>query len=176
MHIFLKGSRGIGKSTVINRAAALLAVGKPLLTIGGFITYKGSQYLDKSDPYIYIKSAGDSDNTKGFQFAKFDGSRLTCYSDVLDSYGVNLLQNSRGADLIYMDELGYLERDALAFQREVFCCLDCGSPVAGVLRDQEIPWHKDIVNRPDVTVIRITEANRGTMHELLADMLAPYIK
>ena len=75
----------------------------------------------------------------------------------------------RSADLLLMDELGFLERDALLFQREVIASLDGRTPVLGVLRDMEIPWHAPILAHPLVKTLRIDEKNRDALPERIAD-------
>ena len=62
--------------------------------------------------------------------------------------------------LVIMDELGFLENEAFAFQGEVFKCLECGIPVLGVLKAVSTPFLDTIRVRPDVRILEVTPENR----------------
>ena len=163
MHIFLQGPLGIGKSTVIRKALAILS--EPL-AIGGFFTYK----LD--DDGIYICATDDLDRSGAACVARFgDRGSKNLYPEIFDTEGVRLLQSARSADLIIMDELGFLESKAELFKQEVLACIDRDTPILGVLRDMEIPWHKPIKSHPSVKIIRVTEENRNNLAEQIREII-----
>lgn len=70
-----------------------------------------------------------------------------------------------------MDELGPHEAEAVRFRQMVFKVLDGPVPVLGVLQEARSPFLQEIAQRPDVTVLRITEENRNEP-ELLKQLVS----
>ena len=60
-----------------------------------------------------------------------------------------------------MDELGPHEAKAVRFRQMILKVLDGPVPVLGVLQEAPSPFLQEIAQRPDVTVLRITEENRN---------------
>ena len=183
MHIFLQGDRGIGKSTVIRRTLEILA-DQPGFTLGGFFTWNGGP----DDPNIYMRaartgasvkdtagSAGLSDGAAGesviHRVAAYDAltHRMVCDTQVFETVGAQILHDSTGADLIIMDELGYLESSAENFKKAVMDTLAGPTPVFGVLRLGGVPWHESIKNDPRVTIYDVNEETRGMLPQVLSD-------
>ena len=171
MHIFLHGPLHIGKSTVIQRTIAALQAEQPL-QVGGFITYRGGE----DDPFIYIRSV-EGQPSSATRLARYHSASrgITCFPEVFDTQGVALLRESCTADLICLDELGFLEQQSLAFQNEVFRCLDAGAPIIGVLREGDIPWQRPIKAHPQVTLYPVDTDNRDRLPAILCDALRAYI-
>ena len=71
-----------------------------------------------------------------------------------------------------MDECGFLERDALQFQREILSALDGGTPILGVIKLANIAWTKQIRNHPNVKIITVDRENRDDLPPLLARRMA----
>ena len=162
MHIFLQGQLGIGKSTIIKKVFALF--GEPL-KVGGFVTFVSKE----KDVFI---NALNEDRHRATCVARFveHGERIINL-DAFNKEGVSLLRNSGSADIICMDELGFLESLAEDFIREVLVTLDGSIPILGVLRDKEIPWHMPIKSHPAVTVLRVSVDNRNDLPESIYNML-----
>ncbi len=147
MIIFLTGDKQTGKSTRIQQMIADLKAQKPDLKIGGFYTK-----ADGED--IRMISAGNPD--KSF----IVGKRKICgYEEAFNTGGVALLNGpeTRNADLIIMDELGWMESGAAEFSKAVLSTLDYASEkniaVFGVLRkDCNSDLINSIKNRPDVQI------------------------
>ena len=59
-----------------------------------------------------------------------------------------------------MDELGPHEAEAVRFRQMILKVLDGPVPVLGVLQEL-LSFLQEIAQRPDVTVLRITEENRN---------------
>lgn len=66
------------------------------------------------------------------------------YTDVFDTFGVQLLEN-QGCRLIIMDELGFLEKDAKRFEAAVRRCLALDKPVLGAFGPLPAPWVIDAI-------------------------------
>jgi nucleoside-triphosphatase len=74
-----------------------------------------------------------------------------------------------------MDELGYLERNALVFQQVVLDILARDIPVIGTMRMKDIPWHEPIKADPRVSLLKVTLENRDTLPRDIAALLSPFI-
>ena len=171
MHVFLQGPKNIGKSTVILETIDLLNVNALApLSLGGFFTWNGG----KTDPHVYMRPAGTKGEGEAFLLASWDdkNSRLACDTKVFEEAGALILAQSEGADLIIMDELGFLESSAERFKQAVLDTLAGDVPVLGVLRLGDIPWHKDIKCDPSILLLNVGEENRNTLPKELAGLFA----
>ena len=76
------------------------------------------------------------------------------------------------AGLLVLDELGWLEREALAFQRAVRACLGGTTPVLGVVKPRRAgTWLEDLVRTPGGAVLPVDAENRDGLPALLAERL-----
>ena len=152
MNIFIIGDRQIGKSTRIQQMIEDAKADKPDLKIGGF-------YTKADGENIFMQYA--SNPAKSF----IVGKRKVCgYEEAFNTDGVALLKDpsTREADLIIMDEIGWMESSASKFSSQVLETLDmatrCGSSVLGVLRKGcESDLILTIKNRPDVLIINLDD-------------------
>ena len=168
MHIFLQGERGIGKSTVIRKTLEMLTE-QVNITLGGFFTWNGGN----ADPNIYIRAARTGAESEIFKVAGYDASvqRMVCDTQVFETIGTRILQESAGADMIIMDELGYLESSAEVFKKNVLDTLAENTPVFGVLRLGDVPWHREVKNNPQVTIYDVEEKNRSALPQVLSGII-----
>jgi len=182
MHVFLQGPRNEGKSTVIRKILEMLSALRPL-SLGGFFTWNGG----RGDPHVYMrpavtvcredgKLALDSLLGPGEQdilLASWDEGKggLSCDIAAFERDGARLLADEPGAEMIIMDELGFLESNASLFKRAVLDTLDRGTPVLGVLRLGDVPWHVDIKRNPLVSLYDVTMDNRDRLPGELAEYL-----
>ena len=164
MHVFLQGLRNIGKSTVILKTIDLLIARRSLL-VGGFFTWNGG----KGDLNVYIRPAASSPQEDIYRLASWNAeeSRLVCDIRVFEETGVRILKQSKGADLIIMDELGYLESNSPMFKQTVMDTISGDIPILGVLRLGDIPWQNDIKRNPKVTLYSVNEENRETLPQVI---------
>jgi len=174
MHIFLQGTRDIGKSTVIRNTLDLLTALKPL-KIGGFMTWRTKK---RDQHIIYIKPVMSGREHEKYHLADYfpQEHSFNCDPRIFDQIGVRLLKESTNADLIVMDELGFLERNSFAFQQAVLNTLAGDIPVIGALRTGNIPWHEPIKTDLRVSLLETTLENRDTMPQEIASQLTPSIK
>jgi len=166
LHIFLQGPRNTGKTTVIMKTLDLLSPQRPLV-LGGFFTWNGG----RGDPHVYMRPARSGKGDEVCRLASYDAAKggLTANTMAFDEYGSRLLAESKGADLIIMDELGFLESGAAVFRRAVMGALAGGVPVFGVMRLGGVPWHEAIKRHPSVTVFDVSEKNRNALPQELAE-------
>ena len=154
-HIFLTGKVQVGKSTIIRRLLSSEACGGK--TLGGFRTVNLGRY-------VYIMGADQTisqcseKNICGYRY--MDRCNVDSYPEVFDGLGCRLLENTGRADIIVMDELGFLESEAFLFQRRILEILDGNTPVIGVIKPKRSEFLDRVREHPQVKVVEITPENR----------------
>jgi nucleoside-triphosphatase THEP1 len=92
---------------------------------------------------------------------------LTVHPEIFDEDGVAILRAATGGaaspGLIIMDELGFMEADALAFQGAVTDVLNGDVPVLGVMRWERNPFLDAVRAHEKVEVIEVNESNRDAL-------------
>lgn len=155
-HIFLTGGVQIGKSTAITKAVDMLGI-----IPGGFRT-KGANYTADGSSDVMIYPA-EKTPEKGHRAAHRSPAGKTVFPEIFDTYGPLYLK--RPAELILMDELGYMESSAEVFQKAVFETLDGETPVLGVIRNKSTPFLDTVRSREDVILLTVTVHNRDFIPE-----------
>ena len=99
--------------------------------------------------------------------------RLVGDPAAFDRLGPAILAESMPwARLLLLDELGWLEREALAFQSAVRACLGGTTPVLGVVKPRRAgTWLEDLVRTPGGAVLPVDGENRDGLPALLAERL-----
>lgn len=169
MNIFLTGERNVGKTTIINKSITSLRTKwqnrKGIsLKVGGFQTFEGEEF-SQGKSYVYLKSA------EGFLDSRFSSAKIALrdkssfsfkvYTEVFDEEGTFTLNKSTSSDIIIMDELGFMEKDAKVFQRRVMEILDGDIPVLGVVKLKSNDFLDRVRVHPNVNVITVTEGDRN---------------
>lgn len=161
-NIFVTGSIHVGKSTVINSVIEAL----PGWRINGFRTtpiFEGKKrngfVIESLDGYRKCFAHTDLKTQDSYDIYYYD---LT----IFENFGVRLLQKALAeSDLIIMDEIGVMERDANKFQQTLKKCLDSPILVLGVFQ-QRAKWFQDFVqSRADTKIFLVDESNRGTISQ-----------
>ena len=127
-HLLICGERGVGKSTLIRRLLE-----HSTREVGGFVT-KRLPIADENGFFpIYLYPASQKEDERRNETANLVG---TCDSrssirhpEVFDTLGAQLIESAPEGGIILMDELGFLENDARAFQSTVMRALDGETPV-----------------------------------------------
>ncbi len=158
-HIFLTGEVQVGKSTAISRALGILKV-----VPGGFRTY-GMNYQEDGSSDVYIFPAVAKPEQR-YRVAHRSPAGISVYPEVFDEFGTYYLRQP--ANLILMDELGYMEAAAEKFQQAVLETLDGDVPVLGVVRNRKTPFLDAVRAREDVLVLTVTESNRNFLPKKIA--------
>ena len=148
-HLFLTGPKGVGKSTLIRDCLA-----RETGRLGGFFTVK-----QQGNVYLLRAGGGEAPDAENFLF------RCGCGGDPgrFDALGCAALADTEGRSLLVMDELGPHEAQAVRFQAAVFRALEGEIPILGVLQQADSDFLRRIAGHPQVTVLTVTEDNRGRL-------------
>ena len=164
MYVFLTGESGVGKSTALDRTLTLLGIPP-----GGFRT---GFTPDRQRLCLWPAWEGP-DWSEEHTVARMVHGRLVGDPAAFDRLGPAILAESRAwAGLLLLDELGWLEREALAFQGAVRTCLGGTTPVLGVIKPRRAgTWLEDLVRTPGGVVLPVDAENRDGLPALLAERL-----
>ncbi len=157
-HLFLWGVPQTGKSTLIKRILAA----HPDWSVKGFYTY--TDYLPgHEDGRVYIAPLQrcswyqKEDALVGLRGPK--GRRGN--PQAFDKVGVQILEDFMEADLLIMDELGTMEKNALAFQEAVLKALNRATPILGVIKRDQTDFLEAVRHHSEVATLEITQDNRN---------------
>lgn len=179
MHIFLTGIPGVGKSTIIKKAVKQLNLRhKGFLTVAGGIKENGvsnlymlpSEYLDCDEDEI-IKAC----DVEYCIANRFGENRYQPYNNKFDSIGSKLLKKDslRDVDILIMDELGFMEREAYQFQEAVVNCVKEIEPsILGVIKPKDTLFLNGIRKNNHVKVIEVTTDNREEKLQEVVSLLS----
>ena len=172
MHIFLTGAPGAGKSTVIDATVAALGV-----TAGGFRSYFGADRAHVQRA-LYLCPANQAPAfDEAHTVARFSAEGARPLPRRFDALGDACLGSlPPDAQLIVMDECGYLEAKARRFQRLVLDRLDGALPVLGVVRLGLADWTDRIARHPRVRLVDVTRSNRDRLPADLARHFTPLLR
>jgi nucleoside-triphosphatase len=178
-HVFLTGEVGVGKSTALRtfiEASGLVPAG--LMTVFGPADETGAENLYLL-PWSADPAAAAANAVRCGVRPAGSRNRRECiaqrFPEVFDSLGVELVRAAcesvkRGsADIVVLDELGFLETDAKRFRSEVLRLLDDPRiAIAGVVKEKTLPFTDAIKKHEFTTVLMVTRENRaGSAWEVL---------
>ena len=151
-HLFLTGQPQVGKTTLLRRFLA-----EQNLRIGGFRTVWG----DDTHTALYLLPFEGGECCAENRIAERVCGTLVPHADVFDRLGPALLREP--CELLAMDELGFLENDAAAFQAAVLAALDGNVPIFGVIKPRHTAFLDAVRACERVRVIEVTAGNRDTL-------------
>ena len=163
-HVLLTGEIGCGKSTVLAGTLALLGP----VSMGGVQTYY-EEPRSSEQKTLYLRAWGSAQ--KGTLLARLPGDDFGRITAVFDTAGTALLEDAQ-AELIVVDEIGRLERDAHLYQAALRRLLDGDVPVLGVIRKHKAAWADWVRSHPAVTLLEVTADNRDDVPREAAQLIA----
>ena len=169
-HILICGARGVGKSTLIEKL--LQACPRPRY---GFLTMMEAPGPDGFRP-IYIHPAErprkawtyTEENRIGSCDSRTHHTRLEAFNVL----GAQYIRAVRPDGIIVMDELGFLEAEAVAFTAAVLRALARDIPVIAAVKSRtDVPFLNAVRSMPKAEIFYITRENRDQLlQELLPRM------
>jgi nucleoside-triphosphatase len=169
MKILLEGRPGAGKSTIARRLADTLS--RAGIPVSGFITEE-------------IRESG---RRLGFSLERFGGERgVLAHVELpgpprVGRYGVDLaaferlaipaLEQAGEHEVAIIDELGKMELASDAFRDALAALLDRPVPVVATVQSASHPFTDALKRRRDTETLRVTNANRDELPELLSARL-----
>lgn len=170
-HILICGPRGVGKSTLINTLIRQCRV-----PVYGFVTRSTPRDADGFHE-IYIHHASETQHfrTPDNHIGNCNGRERTVNTDVFNRVGVPMLRAQTGG-IIFMDELGFMESEATAFQKAVINCLDSSIPVIASVKERyDVSFLNTVRAHPNVKCYMITEENRDYLLIELSKILEEWM-
>ena len=169
-HVFLTGEIGCGKSTALRATLDLL----PGARVAGLQTYY-SEPRGSDVKRLHMRAWGDTE--KGTFLAQLPGHDLSRIAPVFDKEGTALLEAAQQrAQLIVIDEIGRIEREAFAYHEALRRCIEGDVPMLCAIRKLKAPWADWIRSHPRVQLMEITEENRDDVPAMAAELLALQLK
>ena len=153
-HIFITGSRGSGKSHLVNNMLKHMSDSFNLLqshrTDTPQVVIKSNLVADNKEFVIGVpRTSGINPASKGNNMTIIEDGFINCAIPAIDTH-----LDTTPERLFVIDELGYLESSCIPFQKAVEKLLD-NSHVLAVIRKQSTEFLNRICNRKDVLVIDI---------------------
>jgi len=165
-HLFLTGEKQVGKTTVIRTFLS-----RSGLSADGFITFWETSADTGGKLYIAPFDTGSISEEKYLIVNRDERQRALPEKivQVFDVHGCDILGRSGKRDIIVMDELGFFESKAIAFQKSIMRHISGDVPVLGVIRPMQTEFLDEIRSHPAVRVLEITEENRNAIPEWMLE-------
>lgn len=169
LRIAVTGSPGIGKSTVVARAAEKLA-DQPGFKIGGVQTSEIRKEGKREGFSIRDLATG---KTGILGSVRGSGPRVGKYHvnlEDLENIGANALRSALECDLVVIDEVGPMELNSEAFVSAVEVVLESNKPVLAVLHRSSSNQLAQRI-RKEFEVFIVNEENRDELPEKIFAIL-----
>ena len=168
VHVFLTGEKQVGKSTLVS--AVLFSVG---------LKYSGlrsiSVFDEKNDRNVYLVPAGGGSNEPAVLAGVCSNRHITeRHPEVFDEVGCRLLDFDEDTELVVIDEIGNMERDAKRYSDRIIALLDrSDARILGVLQKKaDSALAEAIRKHPNVRMIEVTEENRDALVPVIIGLLS----
>jgi len=150
-HLLITGSKKSGKTSVLNEIL------KDEISIGGIITYaiRDDEIAPK---YVVLRDFNDQHINGVIAKRNNSGTALIPVTETFESLGAGILRNYNNddeVDLIVIDEIGFLENNAIHYQNEIIKIFD--KRVIAVIRKESTPFIEKLTQRHDIYLIDIDE-------------------
>ncbi|MFQ6095434.1 MAG: NTPase [Candidatus Bathyarchaeia archaeon] len=175
--LLLTGTPGIGKTTVVQRAAnEILARG---FKVGGMMTRE----VREGRTRIGFEIEDLSTSRKGWlaRINQPSGPRISKYRvnlKDLEEIGARAIQDAvLQADVIVIDEIGPMELFSQPFKNMVMEAIHSEKAILGTIHHRARgPFIEDIKKRKDVEIIVVTFGNRDRLPDLIIEKIVNAIK
>jgi nucleoside-triphosphatase len=174
MNLFLTGDIQVGKSTIIKKILSLHRDWK----VGGIVTVTRFGDIPDALGGVYIQPAPgneryDEENRVGI---RWNDNRAEGFAQPFETAAQQLLGDYSDADIILLDELGFMESKAEKFQAAVMAAINSDVPVLGVIKPRRAPFLDTVRSAPDVETVTVTVENRERMFAVVEKLTAQAVQ
>ena len=163
MKLVIEGCSGSGKSTAIRRL--LKYIERP---IWGLWSEKLPAPEDQPAP-VYLHSYREPIRySQKNRIGVCQNRHAQSFPEVFDALGAETLRAVPEGSLVLLDEIGVMESEAFAFQKELFRLLDGEYDVIVAVRDKHTPLLDAIRTHPKVRCVTAETANQEDFCRSLA--------
>lgn len=163
-HVLFTGEVGSGKSTALRRTLELLGA-----QAGGLQTYSPDP-RGVRPKRLLLRAYGSGE--EGTLVCMIPGEDRSQIVPLFDTLAIRLLEDAqKDAEVVVIDEIGRLERNAHAYHAALKACFDGAKPILGVIRKQQAAWADWIRAREDVLLLEVTQDNRDALPEMAAGQI-----
>ena len=165
----ITGFMHAGKSTCVQRLAENSG-----RKISGVLTKKTDAADENSPSPIYMFSAGESLIADEAHLVGHCGHRFKDVdTEKFDELGVRYLSAAKPGDLVIIDELGFIEKDAMLFREKVLEVLQGPEDVVAVIKNKPgIEFLEQIKALPGIELITLDQNNREEIYSYLMEKLS----
>ena len=168
VHVFLTGEKQVGKSTLVS--AVLSSVG---------LKYSGlrsiSVFDENNDRNVYLVPEKGENREPAVLAGVCSNRHITeRHPEVFDDVGCRLLDFDEDTELVVIDEIGNMERDAKRYSDRILTLLDrTDIRILGVLQKKaDSDLAQTIRKHPNVRMIEVTEENRDKLAPVIIGLLS----
>ena len=168
VHVFLTGEKQVGKSTLVS--VVLSSVG---------LKYSGlrsiSVFDENNDRNVYLVPAKGENRESAVLAGVCSNRHITeRHPEVFDDVGCRLLDFDEDTELVVIDEIGNMERDAKRYSDKIMALLDRTDVcILGVLQKKaDSDLAQAIRKHPNVRMIEVTEENRDALVPVIIGLLS----
>ena len=142
--------------------------------ISGVFTKKADSPDENSPAAIYMFPAGKSMIADDAHLVGHCGHRFKDVdTDKFDELGVKYLSEIKPGDLVIIDELGFIEKDAMLFRAKVIEVLQGPEDVIAVIKNKPgIEFLEQIKALPGIELITLDQNNRDDIYSYLMGKLS----
>ena len=166
-HLFLTGEKQVGKSTLLRKL-----IKQKQLDCAGFETQAFYLGNERRGFTLHGRVEMPPFENDCIVCARIGEKKAAPVLETFNQNGVAILQKSleSASPYILMDELGRLESKAQDFCVQILRTLDGKKRVLGVLQKCDSALIREIMDRPDVTVLTVTSENREALLETICEV------
>ena len=165
----ITGFMHAGKSTCIQKI-----IENSGRNIAGVLTKKVDSEDENSPSSIFMFPAGSPLIQDDEHLVGHCGHRLKdADTDKFDKLGVEYLSRIQPGDLVIIDELGFIEKDALLFRSKILEVLQGPEDVVAVIKNKPgIEFLEQIKALPGIELITLDQYNRDEIYSYLMKELS----
>ena len=166
-HIFLTGEKQVGKSTLVSAVMS-----KTELRYSGLRSI--SVFDENNDRNVYLIPANKESKEKPALVGVCSHHHITeKHPEVFDEVGCRLLDCDKDTQLIVIDEIGNMERDAKRYSERIIGLLErTDIRILGVVQKMANTDLAQVIrNHPNVRMIEVDEENREELVSVVLGLL-----